>query len=80
MAWKCPPLHLPNWNNLWKWKIDMNETTIKTGSFPKTRCQRCGQPTYLYGIHTCTPPDGAKMPIPIPSANESTYVEPPRYA
>lgn len=24
MVWKCPPLHLPNWNNLWKWKQDMN--------------------------------------------------------
>jgi len=23
MVWKCPPLHLPNWNNLWKWKTDM---------------------------------------------------------
>jgi predicted Fe-S protein YdhL (DUF1289 family) len=23
MVWKCPPLHLPNWNNLWKWKNDM---------------------------------------------------------
>ena len=25
MVWKCPPLHLPNWNNLWKWKTDMIE-------------------------------------------------------
>lgn len=25
MIWKCPPLHLPNWNNLWKWKDNMNE-------------------------------------------------------
>ena len=24
MPWKCPPLHLPNWNNLWKWKEQMN--------------------------------------------------------
>jgi len=32
----------------------MNEGTI-TGAIPKTRCQRCGQPTYLYGIHTCSP-------------------------
>lgn len=23
MVWRCPPLHLPNWNNLWKWKTDM---------------------------------------------------------
>lgn len=20
MVWKCPPLHLFNWNNSWKWK------------------------------------------------------------
>ena len=20
MIWKCPPLNLFNWNNLWKWK------------------------------------------------------------
>ncbi len=25
MVWKCPPLHLPNWNNFWKWKKDMKE-------------------------------------------------------
>lgn len=23
MVWKCPPLHLPNWNHFWKWKEDM---------------------------------------------------------
>ena len=23
MVWKCPPLHLENWNNLWKWKTEM---------------------------------------------------------
>lgn len=23
MVWRCPPLHLPNWNNLWKWKTAM---------------------------------------------------------
>ena len=29
MAWKCPPLHLPNWNNFWKWKDKMiNEHDI----------------------------------------------------
>ena len=29
MVWKCPPLHLPNWNNLWKWKNNMiNEHDI----------------------------------------------------
>jgi len=25
MVWKCPPLHLLNWNNLWKWKEDMRD-------------------------------------------------------
>ena len=25
MPWKCPPLHLPNWNNLWKWKTEMRD-------------------------------------------------------
>lgn len=24
MVWKCPPLNLFNWNNLWKWKSNMN--------------------------------------------------------
>jgi hypothetical protein len=29
MVWKCPPLHLYNWNNLWKWKKEMiNEHDI----------------------------------------------------
>jgi hypothetical protein len=29
MAWKCPPLHLYNWNNFWKWKDKMiNEHDI----------------------------------------------------
>ena len=29
MTWKCPPLHLFNWNNLWKWKQEMiNEHDI----------------------------------------------------
>ena len=29
MVWKCPPLHLLNWNNLWKWKDNMiNEHDI----------------------------------------------------
>ena len=25
MVWQCPPLHLPNWSNNWKWKQEMNE-------------------------------------------------------
>jgi hypothetical protein len=23
MVWKCPPLNLFNWSNLWKWKTEM---------------------------------------------------------
>lgn len=23
MVWKCPPLNLFNWSNLWKWKNEM---------------------------------------------------------
>ena len=25
MAWKCPPLNLFNWSNLWKWKTEMRD-------------------------------------------------------
>ena len=25
MVWKCPPLNLFNWSNLWKWKEDMRD-------------------------------------------------------
>ena len=25
MVWKCPPLNLFNWSNLWKWKADMRD-------------------------------------------------------
>ena len=28
MVWKCPPLHLPNWSNHWKWKQEMNATEL----------------------------------------------------
>ena len=28
MVWKCPPLHLPNWSNNWKWKQEMNATEL----------------------------------------------------
>lgn len=28
MVWKCPPLNLFNWSNLWKWKADMNLTEL----------------------------------------------------
>lgn len=26
MVWKCPPLHLLNWNHVWKWKTEMVES------------------------------------------------------
>jgi hypothetical protein len=29
MAWKCPPLHLFNWNNAWKWKKMDNEIKLQ---------------------------------------------------
>lgn len=25
MVWKCPPLNLFNWNNIWKWKEAMSD-------------------------------------------------------
>lgn len=25
MVWKCPPLNLPVWNNLWKWKKEIKD-------------------------------------------------------
>lgn len=25
MIWKCPPLNLFNWSNLWKWKEEKHE-------------------------------------------------------
>ena len=33
MVWKCPPLHLHNWNNFYKWKEDMSKKSIKLDSF-----------------------------------------------
>ena len=33
MVWKCPPLHLPNWNNLYKWKADMSKKNIKVDGY-----------------------------------------------
>lgn len=33
MVWKCPPLHLPNWNNLYKWKKEMSKKNIKLESY-----------------------------------------------
>ena len=33
MVWTCPPLHLPNWNNLYKWKADMSKKSIKLDSY-----------------------------------------------
>jgi hypothetical protein len=33
MAWKCPPLHLPNWNNLWKWKEQMSDKLVQEAPY-----------------------------------------------
>lgn len=33
MVWTCPPLHLPNWNNLYKWKADMSKKNIKVDGY-----------------------------------------------
>jgi hypothetical protein len=33
MVWKCPPLHLPNWNNFYKWKADMSKKNIKVDGY-----------------------------------------------
>ena len=27
MVWKCPPLHLTNWNQLWRWKLEIIPTS-----------------------------------------------------
>jgi predicted Fe-S protein YdhL (DUF1289 family) len=46
MVWKCPPLHLPNWNNLWKWKEDMVKSPcIGTCTYDITikECNDCGR-------------------------------------
>ena len=46
MAWKCPPLHLPNWNNLWKWKIDMVKSPCIgkcTYDITIQKCNDCGR-------------------------------------
>lgn len=33
MVWKCPPLHLPNWNNLWKWKEQMSNKLVEEAPY-----------------------------------------------
>lgn len=46
MAWKCPPLHLPNWNNLWKWKEHMvNSPCIGKCTYDITiqKCNDCNR-------------------------------------
>jgi len=36
----CPPLHLPNWNNLWKWK----QEEMTTEELIEALDQRYGNP------------------------------------
>lgn len=46
MVWKCPPLHLPNWNNLWKWKKDMVKSPCIgkcTYDITIQKCNDCGR-------------------------------------
>lgn len=33
MVWKCPPLHLPNWNNFWKWKDEMSNKLVEEAPY-----------------------------------------------
>ena len=35
MVWKCPPLNLFNWNNLWKWKEKMRPDGNGKGDKPR---------------------------------------------
>lgn len=46
MVWKCPPLHLPNWNNLWKWKENMVKSPCIgkcTYDITIMECNDCGR-------------------------------------
>jgi hypothetical protein len=40
MTWKCPPLNLVNWSNLWKWKQIMADITMCRDETCKKR-ERC---------------------------------------
>jgi hypothetical protein len=40
MVWKCPPLNLVNWSNLWKWKQTMADITMCRDETCKKR-ERC---------------------------------------
>lgn len=35
MVWKCPPLNLFNWSNLWKWKEQMRPDGNGKGDKPR---------------------------------------------
>jgi predicted Fe-S protein YdhL (DUF1289 family) len=46
MVWKCPPLNLPNWNNLWKWKTEMVKSPCIgkcTYDITIMQCNDCGR-------------------------------------
>ena len=46
MVWRCPPLHLPNWNNLWKWKENMVKSPCIgkcTYDITIMQCNDCGR-------------------------------------
>ena len=52
MVWRCPPLNLPNWNHLWKWKTEMKQ--IKEGCLDceQCTCDECGIDPMLPFIKT----------------------------
>jgi hypothetical protein len=63
MVWKCPPLHLPNWNHLWKWKKDMADISMcaGTGCPLKEDCYRHTAKACEYRqSYFCEVPFGAK--------------------
>ena len=37
MIWKCPPLNLFNWSNLWKWKESMRPDGNGKGDKPRPK-------------------------------------------
>ena len=46
MVWKCPPLHLYNWNNFWKWKTEMVKSPCIgkcTYDITILKCNDCGR-------------------------------------
>lgn len=67
MVWKCPPLNLFNWNNLWKWKelfmdkprnafdlyFEKQEEVMNTHYVYTKTCTGCGKEKPLSQYHIC---------------------------